>query len=337
MTFGAAASLLILLLGCAACSQLGGASTQKQSISRCSDELEAIPGLEPLLRQTVRERNIGASFEGLELALTINGAFTAVLGPEEAEDDWCYTDRPADELDRLITALKQHKMPPTVSFVAGRGLDANLMERWLESGNLIGSLTFDRLKSRRYSAAEFIDDISRNTEALGPLWNKDQQSPRYFRYPRLKASSDREARQQISSYLRENRFIEAPGTIDARDWKFAQIYCAAQARGDSVCANYAKQCFFTLLLDTTLKAREAARSESGRDCKQILMLEATRFTSEHLSEIIAWYTRLGARFIALDQALSDPLYAGVEADGEPRAIAVFKRVKELQADDGEER
>lgn len=321
----------VLITGC---SRLGGASSQKRPISACQAELSGIPGMEPLLKPRSRDEETGdiGSLEGMQMALTINGAFTGKVTAEDAEDDWCYTKDPEQQLNRLLDALSKAAMPPTVSFVSARYLDQRLIERWLQSGNFLGSLTYNRLKSRRNSPGQFIEDLARNEEAFAPLLKKFPQKAKYFRYPRLKASSDPHERQQITEYLKANSFIEVPATIDPRDLKFGQIYCASQARGDQSCANYVKQSFFTLLLDTAQKARETARNTTGRDCKHVLMLEATRFTSENLAEIIGWFKRLGVQFIKLDEALTDPLYTDQASDGESRAVEVFRTVRTLQSD-----
>jgi hypothetical protein len=127
-----------------------------------------------------------------------------------------------------------------------------------------------------------------------------------------------------------------PATIDSRDWKFAQIYCGALARGDRACGDYVKQAFHSLLFDTTQKARQATRNIAGADGKQVLMLEASRFTADTLAETIAWYKRMGARFISLDEALRDPIFTTLTHDGQVQAIAVFREVKNLQWGDDDD-
>ena len=112
--------------------------------------------------------------------------------------------------------------------------------------------------------------------------------------------------------------------------RFSDIYCAALARGDETCANLIKQDFKTLLLDTTLKTRLATKSRTGYDVKLILTVGVNQFTCEYLTDVLAWYQNLGARFISLDDALRDPLYSTVDEKGRPVARAILRETRRLQ-------
>ena len=108
-----------------------------------------------------------------------------------------------------------------------------------------------------------------------------------------------------------------PTTIDAQDGLLIQMYCGAQAKGDSNCVNFIKANFFSLLLDTTVKARAIAKEIAGREIKHILVIRANQLTCDTLAEMIAWFKGLGARFISLDEALSDPFYLTMVAGRRP--------------------
>ena len=305
-------------------------------MSRCQKELASIRGMEPLLKP--RERNApeeGRPFEGLELALTINGTIQSELKSEEDEDDSCAAQNTRANFERIIEALKANHLPPTVDFVAGRYLDESLAREWLESNNLLGSLTFNRVTARNNASSDFLADLKRNEEALAPLWNRYARSRKYFRFQRLKESFEERAREDIRGSLATAGYTIVPGTIDSRDWRFTQVRCRAVARGDEQCAAYAKQAFYSLLFDSTQKAREATTRIAGREAKQILMVEASQFTADTLSETLAWYKRLGASFISLDDALKDPIYV-TPPTRDSLAVTVFREVKRLQVGGEEE-
>jgi peptidoglycan/xylan/chitin deacetylase (PgdA/CDA1 family) len=228
--------------------------------------------------------------------------------PDRDLDDWCYTENSRENFDKLITALKQNSLPPTVDFLAGDSLDQELQEDWLRSGNLIGNMTYAGLSVKKRSAQEFIGMLAKNEQALAPLWARFERKRKYFRYPSLKLGLDEQRQREVRAYVKQNGYVEVPATINFRDDYFSQPYCAALARGDVVCANFISATFKSLLRDNTMKARAAARRIAGRDVKQIWSIGASQLTCNLLGELLNWYKAMGVRFISLDDALRDPFY-----------------------------
>lgn len=301
----------IWILLSAGCSNPRDANAAKPEMTRCQDELSTIPEVAALSIKTRSKKpeDAEASVSGMEIALTINGMVRSTVDPDRDRDDWCYTENTRDNFAKLLNALKDNAIPPTIDFLAGDSLDQSLQAEWLRSGNLIGSLTYKGRSPKKGTAQEFIDNLSRNERELSPLLSRSEQKQKYFRYPSLKLGVDPERPREIRAFLKQNGFLEVPATIDSRADYFSQPYCAALSRGDKVCANFISATFKSILLDKTLKARAAARGIAGRDIKQILMINANQLTSDLLDELLRWYKAMGARFISVDEALGDPFYA----------------------------
>jgi peptidoglycan/xylan/chitin deacetylase (PgdA/CDA1 family) len=280
-------------------------------MSKCIEELNNIPEVAASLRNHGKQPDEVNSrpLEGMKIALTLNRMVRNKIDPDANADDACFTENTRENFDKLIKALKDNDMPPTVDFIVGHTLDLDLQEEWLRSGNLIGNMTFNRWKPKKGTAQDFIDNIARNEQALAPLWEKFPHKQKYFRYPGLRLDSDAQKVGQIRAYLKQKGFAEVPATIDAKDGLFSQSYCAAQARGDQDCANFIKATFKSLLLDKSVKARAVASKTAGHEIKHVLMLRANQLTCDMLGELLAWYKALGAEFITLDEALADPFYA----------------------------
>jgi hypothetical protein len=134
----------------------------------------------------------------------------------------------------------------------------------------------------------------------------------------------------VRAYLKKHNYLEVSATIDAQDNRFSQLSCAAAARADQTCVNLIKANFTTLLLDKTLKARRAAKKMADREVKHILIVGATQFTCDNLSEILAWYRSLGARFITLEEALRDPFHTTPDEKGRLAGRTVIGKVKRQQ-------
>jgi hypothetical protein len=313
--FSLIAIIAIPLFLSAACSTSKDTHAAKPEMTRCQEELNTIPEVAAasLKARSKRPDYAEDSLADMEIALTINRMVRSTADPDRDQDDWCYTENARENFDKLLHALKDNGIPPTVDFLAGESLDQGLQEEWLRSGNLIGTLTYKGLSPKKGSAQEFIDTLTRNEQELGPLWSKFERKQKYFRYPSLKLGMDTQRPREIHAFLKQNGFVEVPATIDSRDDYFSQPYCAALARGDKVCANFVIATFKSMLLDKTLKARAAARKIAGRDVKQILMIQANQLTSDLLDELLRWYKAMGVRFISIDEALGDVFYATEDA------------------------
>jgi peptidoglycan/xylan/chitin deacetylase (PgdA/CDA1 family) len=315
MKYLAIAIIANMLFLSAACNSSRSVTAARPSIPKCKEELNTIPEVATSVRSHGKQPDDADSrpLEGMQIALTINRMVRNRVDPDANADDACFTENTRENFDKLIKALKENSMPPTVDFIVGHTLDLDLQEEWLRSGNLIGNMTYSRLKPMKGTAQEFIDNIERNEQALAPLWEKFPHKRKYFRYPGLRLDPDRQKVGQIRAYLKQRGFAEVPATIDAKDGLFSQSYCAALARGDLDCANFIKATFKSILLDKSVKARAAAKNVAGHEIKHVLMLRANQLTCDMLAEILSWYRALGAQFITLDEALSDSFYAGETA------------------------
>ncbi len=280
-------------------------------MTRCQQELNTIPEMAAAAAKARGKRTDEAEepVEGMEIALTINRMVRSKVEPELDQDDWCYTENTPENFRKLLSALKDNGVPPTVDFLAGDSLDQTVQEEWLRSGNLIGSMTYAGTSLKKWTAQDFIDTLIRNEQALAPLWSKFERKQKYFRYPSLKLGLDQQRPREIRAFLKQNGYVEVPATIDSRDDYFSQPYCAALARGDKVCASFIAATFKSFMLDKTRKARLAARKIAGRDVKQIMMIQANQLTSDLLDELLRLYKAMGVRFVSLDDALHDPFYA----------------------------
>jgi len=303
------------------------------SMEKCIAEFKAIPEIDAILglRDTGQSPDPDPQpFKGMEIAVTLNGAIMPTADPEADADDVCYKQNNTDNFRRLLTALNESGMPATVDFVNGRFFDPGLAEQWVAAGNLLGNLTYDNRRAGQLGVDEFVSDIAKADERLAQLLQKQARPVKYFRYPAHRVPRDRSSRELIDQYLGSAGYTTVPYTIESKDDKLADIYCKALDEADKSCASLVKVNYYSVLMDTTLRARAAARELTGRDASQILVLYCNQFTCDTLAETLAWYRRLGARFISLDQALRDPLYKSTTGDGEPMGITVANMVKNEQ-------
>jgi peptidoglycan/xylan/chitin deacetylase (PgdA/CDA1 family) len=301
-------------------------------MEKCLSGFKAIPEVDAVLRS--REQGDSPSdsepFKGMEISLTLNGSIQSIADPDTDADDVCYKQNNIQNFKKLVDTLKQNDMPPTVDFVNGNRLDPELAEAWLAAGNLLGNLTYDNKRAVQLETQDFITDISLANQRLAAVWLKHPQAVKYFRYPALKTVKNEESRQTIERYLVKAGYTAVTYTIESIDDRIADTYCRAQDSGDKSCQSLVKTNYYAVLMDTTLRARAAARELAGREPSHILVLFANQLTCDTLGQTLAWYRRLGAHFIPLEKALSDPFFKMTSSDGDPMGITVVNTVREEQ-------
>jgi len=327
------ALVVALLFLCASCSPSKNAQAAKPAMTRCQEELNSIPGVAAVSRVRSKHPEDEGALRGMEIALTIDRMVLSKADPDHDQDDWCYSENTRENFEKLLGALKENELPPTVDFLSGDSIDQVLQQEWLQSGNLIGTTTFAGLSVKKRSAQEFIAELARNEQALAPLWSQSGSKQKYFRYPELKLGMDAQRTGDVRAYLKQNGYIEVPATINARDERFSQPYCAARARKDDVCANFVAATYKSLLLDETIKSRAVAQRIAGREIKHILVIEANQLTCDLLNELLHLYKAMGVRFIPLDQALRDPFYATEDITNAGNQIVWETRRVQASADE----
>src|SRR5215471_447616 len=306
---------------------------QTSSMEKCLAEFRAMPEVDGILQSRAaaeQGREDAQPFSGMEIALTLNGAIRSTADPDADVDDLCYKQNNVENLKNLIDTLKQNDMPPTVDFVSAKNLDPEMAELWLASGNLLGNLTYDNRRVIQVGAEDFVTDISAADEQLAAIWRKHGQAVKYFRYPAFKRAKDDSSRETVERYLSKTGYVTVPCTIESMDDRFADIYCKALDEGDKSCASLVKVNYYPVLMDTTLRARAVAREIAGRETSQILVLYLNQLTFDTLGQTLAWYRRLGAKFIGLDQALGDSFFKAAPGGGDPTGRTIVRAVRDEQ-------
>jgi hypothetical protein len=306
----------VLLLGIPGCAPHDKTAATTQNVSGCAKELNSIPELAALRKsQPNKESEADKPFEGLELALTINGMVTSHADTSNV-DDLCYAQDSRESFDKLVAALSAHHMPPTVNFIEGQWFDPELQAEWLNSGNLLGNMGYERAAARKAGTKEFLEGLSRTDQLLESVSKGSLARKKYFRHPHPKSIGQNQDRLAVDAYLKGHGYVTTPATIQSPDRLFAQIYCGALADGNVACVSLVKASFFSLLLDQTTRARAEATRAAGRDIKHILVVHANQLTCDTLGEMLNWFRGLGARFIPIDEALSDSYYSQSFQSGE---------------------
>jgi peptidoglycan-N-acetylglucosamine deacetylase len=98
-------------------------------------------------------------------------------------------------------------------------------------------------------------------------------------------------------------------TIDFDDWAYNPAYVRCLRRGDTASI----EALASMLLDAAVSqlrwADDTLRRLTGRPVPHVLLLHAGAFDAHVLDRLLSTYEEAGVRWIPLDEALADPVYA----------------------------
>lgn len=108
--------------------------------------------------------------------------------------------------------------------------------------------------------------------------------------------------------MRQLGYQNAHVTIDNSDYIIAAPYRAAVERGDTLAMRDYSRLMLRHDLDAVRHFRALSNRTLGRQVPHILLLHANEMTADNLDELLGALSAEGARFISLDEALSDSAY-----------------------------
>jgi peptidoglycan/xylan/chitin deacetylase (PgdA/CDA1 family) len=220
----------------------------------------------------------------------------------------------------FVAAFRAHHVPPVYGFVIGGQLDAHPEDRaaldaWVASGNPVGNHTRTHPDLHKTTVDAYLADLDANEPLLRELARgADERSWKVFRYPYLQEGTDLASRARIRDHIAARGYRIAQVTVDFYDWAYNAPYARCLARRDEQALAALKKSYLDDARLSLHWADAAARALFGRPVEQILLLHIGAFDALVLDELLTQYERQGVRFVSLEQAMADPIYAV-----EPRA------------------
>lgn len=223
---------------------------------------------------------------------------------------------------RLLTTLTARSIP-AVGFVnCDRGGD-EVLRLWRAAGLELGNHQANHDNLNRVPVETWLDGARRCHEAL-----KAYNPPRFFRYPYLFQGKTVEVRDAAYATLRgELGQTIAHVTIDNHEWRLAQLYSEALAAGDIARAEAVRGEYIPHLLAATANARAVAQEKLGREVAHVLLLHMNALSVELAGPLMDALAAEGARFVSLEEALKDPVYALPDAYVGPAGISWLYRIE----------
>jgi peptidoglycan/xylan/chitin deacetylase (PgdA/CDA1 family) len=263
----------------------------------------------------------------IRLAVTVDDLPAVV----DANADWSRS----RILNQITSVLRAHRVPEPVGFINGANMDADpvtraALEAWLGAGFVLGNHTFLHLSADQVGAAVFERDIEHDQTLIVELAGHEEHAGRYFRYPYLERGGTRDER-RIRRYLAQHKYRIADVSVDFQDWAFSAAYARCHARGDGRSLAALEESYLSFALAELYWSVETVQRLLGRSAPQVLLVHANFMTAQMLDRLLTEYERAGVRFIALQEALADGIYAQAQTGQHGDTTLVAALVRERRA------
>ena len=218
---------------------------------------------------------------------------------------------------QLLGTLREQKIP-VVGFVNERKLyfkwgevDERIaaLNMWLDAGFELGNHTYAHTSLNRVSLRDFEDAVIQGESVTRLLLAQHKMKLRYFRHPYLDTGRDLQTRREAEAFLVERGYRIAPVTLDAWDWMFATVYDDAKKRGDTALQQEVVRSYLAYTTEVFSYFEKLSRDLVGYEPNQILLMHANQLEAEHIGEVLDLIRKRGYRFITLENALGDSVYA----------------------------
>lgn len=201
-----------------------------------------------------------------------------------------------------------------------------VLNAWLDAGVTLGDHGFSHMDINRVTAEEWLADMERGAIHTRRVLEARGERLVWMRHPYLHAGDTPAKRAAADAGLARMGLRVAPVTLDNSDWMFAGLYRAAETDGDEAQKRRIGEAYVAYMAEIMdFWEPYSAEVAGGAEPAQILLLHANALNRDWYPKIHALFLARGYRFVSLDEAMSDPLYARPENYAGPNGMSWLHR------------
>jgi peptidoglycan-N-acetylglucosamine deacetylase len=213
---------------------------------------------------------------------------------------------------RMLSALKQHKVPEVYGFLNGGKISAGdgsleVLQLWRAAGYPLGNHAFLHEDLDKVSLTEFERAIDNNEPLLKTL--NGSQSWKYFRYPFLHEGATEQKRNGIRRHLKRRGYEIAQVSIDFEDWAWNPAYTRCKDKADAKGLAWLEKVYLENAAQALTRSAQLSKALFKRDIAHILLLHIGGFGAEMYAKLLSLYEANGVTFIPLSEAVRDKVYS----------------------------
>lgn len=182
-----------------------------------------------------------------------------------------------------------------------------LLNMWIEAGAQLGNHSFSHPEINAVPLDVYTRDIVRGEEPLRSVLAAHGMPLKYYRHPYLHVGVTPEAKQGLARFLKDRGYEVAPVTLDNADYAFAAAYLRPETR------ERAGREYLAYMESTVAFFEKRSAEVIGREFSQVLLIHANQLNADFMPGLLSMFRRRGYRFVALEEALRDPVYQSAES------------------------
>jgi peptidoglycan-N-acetylglucosamine deacetylase len=212
-----------------------------------------------------------------------------------------------------LAVLRKRHVPPVYGFINAKKLEGNrdaaeALKVWAEA-QPFGSHTYSHMDLNENPAEVFERDVEGNEPTLELLAARDA-NWHWLRYPFLREGDTVEKRRAVRAYLQAHDYRVAQVTLDWEDYMWNSAYARCVAKNDTESIAWLRSTYLSTATAYIDLGRDLARLVYGHDINHVLLLHLGAFSSTILPEVLNLLERDNFQLVTLEEAESDPVYAG---------------------------
>ncbi len=232
--------------------------------------------------------------------------------------------------NRILKILKKHKIK-ALGFLVGKLIkpdNEHLIHSFIKAGHIVGNHTFNHWDLNKVNSSKYINDIKKNNYFI----NKLNMPKKYFRYPMLHRGNKLSKKKSVIEYLKKEKFIIAPVSIDNDESMYNIKYVRSKKSGDLSKAEEIGKHYIQHMIKQTKYYEKLAIEINGKSINHILLIHMNYINSYYLDILLNWYKKNGWEFITIDEALSDPFYLKKDRYLGKKGLSYIERVNKTEQD-----
>ncbi|WP_217989653.1 polysaccharide deacetylase family protein [Pseudoalteromonas sp. HM-SA03] len=212
-----------------------------------------------------------------------------------------------EKTTRIITALKENKVPDALFFVTTNNInseDAKLrLQRYTQAGFHLANHSYSHLSANKTEVKNYLIDFYQAHLALQDFDNVLN----FHRFPYLHYGETHQARTTISENLQQLAQKIGYVTVDNFDWYINAELVAAHRQGKTIDYQKLKQFYVETLWQNIEFYDEIALQTLGRSSKHVLLLHENETAALFLGDLIAYIRAKGWTIISPQEAYTDDI------------------------------
>ena len=217
---------------------------------------------------------------------------------------------------KLLDQLDSMKIPVAVFINEGMiyktksaAKNFGLLDQWVKRDyTTLGNHTFSHSRYSGVGYEKFTTDIERGEAITRELSKLHKKQLSYFRFPYNDLGNSLRQKQRIEAFLKENKYVPVPFTIESSDWAFNYLYEYYLMNNNKREAKRIADSYLDITLEFFHYFDSLAAEQYGRHISQIYLCHDNSLNADCLGVLVRKLKERSYSFVSLDEALEDKVY-----------------------------